>query len=299
MREGGPKLRGCAVPPGLLGASGAAAARQASRHARHEPGVLPGCRGQPSPTLAAACAHAVRCPAPHGPTPGPLFIYFAGFPTIKFFGEDKERPEDYNGGRDSGSLAAFATQRWAAQQPPPEVRAGVSSSSSCCCCCCTVVSSARSSPQAAVVLQCSGLPVHLCVLSTLSRARAHTPPPPPPLAHTPRLRRRRARPPCSHTGARASGRAHLGGALCGARRRRCAGAGGGEAEDDVPPRLPAAHPRHQGRGPRGLPAGAAAALLGGAGRRCAALCCAVLAVLCWYSGPGLGSFWAGAGFMAG
>ena len=46
----------------------------------------------------------------------------AGFPTLKFFGENKERPEDYNGGRDTGSLAAFATQHWSAQQPPPEVR---------------------------------------------------------------------------------------------------------------------------------------------------------------------------------
>lgn len=45
----------------------------------------------------------------------------AGFPTLKFFGENKERPEDYNGGRDTGSLASFATQRWSAQQPPPEV----------------------------------------------------------------------------------------------------------------------------------------------------------------------------------
>lgn len=31
--------------------------------------------------------------------------------------------QDYNGGRDSASLAAFANERWAAQQPPPEVRA--------------------------------------------------------------------------------------------------------------------------------------------------------------------------------
>lgn len=50
--------------------------------------------------------------------------FFAGFPTIKFFGENKERPEDYNGGRDTGSLAAFASERWASQQPPPEVRHG-------------------------------------------------------------------------------------------------------------------------------------------------------------------------------
>ncbi len=47
----------------------------------------------------------------------------AGFPTLKWFGENKERPEEYSGGRDTGSLAAFATQHWSAQQPPPEVRA--------------------------------------------------------------------------------------------------------------------------------------------------------------------------------
>ncbi|KAI7837719.1 hypothetical protein COHA_008441 [Chlorella ohadii] len=45
-----------------------------------------------------------------------------GFPTLKWFGENKERPEEYSGGRDTGSLAAFATQHWSAQQPPPEVR---------------------------------------------------------------------------------------------------------------------------------------------------------------------------------
>ncbi|KAL4431619.1 hypothetical protein ABPG77_001461 [Micractinium sp. CCAP 211/92] len=45
-----------------------------------------------------------------------------GFPTIKFFGENKDHPEEYNGGRDSGSLATFANERWSAQQPPPEVR---------------------------------------------------------------------------------------------------------------------------------------------------------------------------------
>lgn len=54
------------------------------------------------------------CPNCHAPA--------TGFPTLKFFGENKERPEDYNGGRDTGSLAAFATQHWSAQQPPPEVR---------------------------------------------------------------------------------------------------------------------------------------------------------------------------------
>lgn len=45
-----------------------------------------------------------------------------GFPTIKFFGSNKERPADYEGGRDLGSLSAYATERWAKDQPPPEVR---------------------------------------------------------------------------------------------------------------------------------------------------------------------------------
>ena len=44
-----------------------------------------------------------------------------GYPSIKFFGREKERPEDYNGGRDADSLAAFASERWQAQLPPPEV----------------------------------------------------------------------------------------------------------------------------------------------------------------------------------
>lgn len=45
-----------------------------------------------------------------------------GFPSIKFFGSNKEKPADYEGGRDLGSLSAYATERWAKDQPPPEVR---------------------------------------------------------------------------------------------------------------------------------------------------------------------------------
>lgn len=45
-----------------------------------------------------------------------------GFPTIKFFGSSKEHPEDYQGGRDSGSLTAYATERWSKDQPPPEAK---------------------------------------------------------------------------------------------------------------------------------------------------------------------------------
>lgn len=44
-----------------------------------------------------------------------------GFPTLKFFGATKPRAEDYQGGRDLDALAAFATERWARDQPPPEV----------------------------------------------------------------------------------------------------------------------------------------------------------------------------------
>lgn len=45
-----------------------------------------------------------------------------GFPTIKFFAENKERPEDYNGGREETDLVTFASTRWSRAQPPPEVR---------------------------------------------------------------------------------------------------------------------------------------------------------------------------------
>lgn len=45
-----------------------------------------------------------------------------GFPTIKFFGENKERPEDYNGPREETDLVNFASDKWSRAQPPPEVR---------------------------------------------------------------------------------------------------------------------------------------------------------------------------------
>ena len=45
-----------------------------------------------------------------------------GYPTVKFFGEDKESPSEYQGGRDSDSLIAFAVAEWKKSQPPPEVR---------------------------------------------------------------------------------------------------------------------------------------------------------------------------------
>lgn len=45
-----------------------------------------------------------------------------GFPTLKFFGDNKESPMDYNGGRDEADLVNFATEQWSKAQPPPEVR---------------------------------------------------------------------------------------------------------------------------------------------------------------------------------
>ena len=45
-----------------------------------------------------------------------------GYPTLKFFGSNKDRPEHYHGERDLGSLNAFATGRWSSDQPAPEVR---------------------------------------------------------------------------------------------------------------------------------------------------------------------------------
>ena len=33
-----------------------------------------------------------------------------GFPTLKFFGESKSSPKDYNSGRDANSIVEFALQ---------------------------------------------------------------------------------------------------------------------------------------------------------------------------------------------
>ncbi len=43
-----------------------------------------------------------------------------GYPTIKVFGADKGAPTDYNGARDSSSMAAYAIEQWSSLQPPPE-----------------------------------------------------------------------------------------------------------------------------------------------------------------------------------
>lgn len=44
-----------------------------------------------------------------------------GYPTIKFFGQRKSSPEDYNGAREAAAIVSFATDKWSRQAPPPEV----------------------------------------------------------------------------------------------------------------------------------------------------------------------------------
>lgn len=80
--------------------------------------------GQAGRAGAATAGWSDTCPSNHPLHPHSPPHLLGSFPTLKFFGSNKDQPEDYNGGRDSGSLAAFATQRWSAQQPPPEVGAG-------------------------------------------------------------------------------------------------------------------------------------------------------------------------------
>lgn len=45
-----------------------------------------------------------------------------GYPTIKWFGTNKRRPEAYNGARDSEGIVAYALERWSKNAPPPEVK---------------------------------------------------------------------------------------------------------------------------------------------------------------------------------
>ena len=44
-----------------------------------------------------------------------------GYPTIRFFGEYKETPENYDGGRSEDDIVSFATIKWQDQLPPPQV----------------------------------------------------------------------------------------------------------------------------------------------------------------------------------
>lgn len=45
-----------------------------------------------------------------------------GYPTIKFFGGDKNRPVDYNGERTAAGMAEYGLKQWATSAPPPEVK---------------------------------------------------------------------------------------------------------------------------------------------------------------------------------
>jgi protein disulfide-isomerase A6 len=47
-----------------------------------------------------------------------------GYPTIKFFGANKKRPEDYQGAREAPAIVDFANEKFSAQLPPPEVGSG-------------------------------------------------------------------------------------------------------------------------------------------------------------------------------
>jgi protein disulfide-isomerase A6 len=64
---------------------------------------------------------AVDCTA-HQSTCGQYGVQ--GYPTIKLFGANKQRPEDYQGGRDSGSIVAHANKAWSVNAKPREVRGG-------------------------------------------------------------------------------------------------------------------------------------------------------------------------------
>eukprot|EP01023_Acetabularia_acetabulum_P004805 TRINITY_DN12033_c0_g1_i1.p1 TRINITY_DN12033_c0_g1~~TRINITY_DN12033_c0_g1_i1.p1 ORF type:complete len:466 (+),score=101.85 TRINITY_DN12033_c0_g1_i1:119-1516(+) len=44
-----------------------------------------------------------------------------GFPTIKWFGTDKDKPKDYDQPREAAAIVQFALQRWTKLAPPPEV----------------------------------------------------------------------------------------------------------------------------------------------------------------------------------
>lgn len=43
-----------------------------------------------------------------------------GFPTVKWFGSNKQAPEDYRGERTAAALSDFALKQWGKTAPPPE-----------------------------------------------------------------------------------------------------------------------------------------------------------------------------------
>lgn len=44
-----------------------------------------------------------------------------GFPTLKWFGKNKQKPQDYQGGREAAAIQEFAMGHWAKNAPAPEV----------------------------------------------------------------------------------------------------------------------------------------------------------------------------------
>jgi hypothetical protein len=48
-------------------------------------------------------------------------VQVQGYPTVKWFGENKNSPVDFDGGRDESSLTAYALDKWQMALPPPEV----------------------------------------------------------------------------------------------------------------------------------------------------------------------------------
>jgi Thioredoxin len=44
-----------------------------------------------------------------------------GFPTVKWFGSKKQRPQDYGGSRDAQGLVDFGLKQWTKSAPAPEV----------------------------------------------------------------------------------------------------------------------------------------------------------------------------------
>lgn len=49
-----------------------------------------------------------------------------GFPTLKFFGEDKSRPKDFDGARDADSIVTYVRNHADFAQPKAEVRLDLS-----------------------------------------------------------------------------------------------------------------------------------------------------------------------------
>ena len=69
-----------------------------------------------------SCATLHSLASPHGSLAHFAWtIQVQGYPTIKWFGENKNSPVDFDGGRDESSLTAYALEKWQMALPPPEV----------------------------------------------------------------------------------------------------------------------------------------------------------------------------------